>query len=199
MANYLYNGVELPAFPNMNSYDPKDIDTNYAVITCYYAGGCGWVHRLLCCSAPITKFYFNSENTQAYRLKSTSWEYYYIRLEAFMREAAWCIPGVNLNPGMFWPAPYQPDKDHVEGNKNGIISLSENEYIVWANHDIIDEDTNTIFMRGTAPVDVETGEEIPGILIELPPEQPKLEPLDPQSLTAGWLVGKKIAAMRGKV
>ena len=31
-----------------------------------------------------------------------------------------------------------------------------------------------------------------------PSEQPKTEPLDPQSLTAGWLVGKRIAAMRGK-
>lgn len=52
--------------------------------------------------------------------------------------------------------------------------------VIWANHDIyLTADATTLVLAASDPIPVST--------------------LDPKSLMMGWMVGKKIAAMRGKV
>ena len=63
-----------------------------------------------------------------------------------------------------------PDMENYDGATDKLI---------WCNHDVTYPD-GTVFLAASEPIPA-----------------PEVD-LDPQSLTAGWLVGKKIAAMRGK-
>lgn len=62
----------------------------------------------------------------------------------------------------------------------------------WSNFDLYTREDD-LYLAASYPIDAETGEEIHDY--EIVP----VFTTAPQSLTAGWLVGNKIAAMRGKV
>ena len=145
MANYLYNGVKLPALPAFK----------YPNIT------------------------INLSRYGGYDAVATE------------NEAVWLSSYAQLASANGGQHIYHYDDGDTEWTENGertetIISAS-GATLIWANHDVyygqyVDGSyvaTDELYLAASDPIPVSTP--------------------DPQSLTAGWLVGKKIAAMRGKV
>lgn len=95
--------------------------------------------------------------------------------------------GFNEATGQWVEIPIIPE----DGEAYWTLVCSPDEY-VWTNTDIYWLDSQTA-SEPTAEVAYEGTEAVAVIPDE---ETPDEETRDPQSLTAGWLVGKKIAAMR---
>lgn len=148
MANYLYNGVELPAVPELDGYP-------YVII-------------------------LKRQNEQYMAIFSTS---------GFAYAGAYILQdnnGTAVNPIYTIPvgADMSTEKwvDTNNSNSYGGYNIESRSNIIWSNHDITYKTGGGVFFAASEPIPV-----------------PTAEPIDPQSLTAGWLVGKKILTMRGNV
>ena len=154
MANYLYNGVELP-----------DINTVWTDKETYpYAYICDLgssVRTLNLCKGKPT---VRKDKYSPYKLVVDLTDYAIV----YMR---W---------GDYW---------EFNNSATMLIEVEDIGDYQWTSADIINTDDGTLYLAASKPIDPETGKEID--LFPAP-----AEPLDPTSMTMGWLVGRAVASQR---
>ncbi len=152
MANYLYNGVELPALPK---WDKEQYP--YAHIEFWPYNGVTVDFYLLCLYSTVSKVYHPYPNLNEFVITAP-----FPRKEFVpSRTTVW----VDM-------------EDITEGTKACYVN-DDNEFhrVIWSNYDIVGED-GTVYLAASAPIPV--------------------NPIDPNSLVQGYLVGCRLRAMRGK-
>lgn len=167
--NYLYNGVELPALPEL-PYKYAVIE--YAEVDAIVSGG--RLARLICSSEPII---FNPRGfpTTKHCLLGDVVHFGFAN-----HDAVW-----GLSFGMV--EPYPPINEWVKIGEEHFDERTEVGMVVsasrpkWANHDVIRNDSGIVFLAASDPIPVGIDPEI-----------------DPFSMTLGWLAGSRIAGQRGR-
>lgn len=166
MANYLYNGVELPALPQ---WDRK----TYPYGTLYYL-----------VSKNQYKLYATAV-TGVYQTPTDSVITGYNKVVQFGSSSSEPKISGTLTDGV-WEYKDGSGLYIAVSKKSGTV-LAE---IVWSNYDILDSN-GAVYLASSYPIDVATGAEILDYDPNTPvPEEPA--PLDPKSMLMGWLVGRRI-------
>lgn len=173
MANYLYNGVELPALPQ---WDRK----TYPYGTLYYSVS---KQRYGFYATSVPGVYQTPLDTSITGYKNV------VQFGSSASEPK--IRG-SLTDGV-WE--YEDGSGlYIAIDKNNGTVLAE---VVWSNYDILNRN-GAVYLAGSYPIDAVTGAEILDYDPSTPvpdPEEPA--PLDPKSMLMGWIVGRRIAGQRG--
>lgn len=160
MSNYFYNGVELPALPDVTKYNTAESSYDYAFIfKNLVRGGIS----IAFFRKPVSKYYrqspFNNYCMRTFPLEEIDYYCEYTLNESNEWEEDTFV--LNANPKYL-------------GEKSPYIVLTgvddkENYEIIWSNHDIVDNDNGGVYFAGNDPVPVEPDPE--------PPEPDEPEPV----------------------
>lgn len=147
MANYLYNGVELPALPEWDKTAYP-----YAAISCDATRA-----TLLVSSHPYRVWASKSGETELFGIgyadEDSDAAYYYTS-----ESGTWDIK----NAGIEYPS--------------GMAVLQGLLPWIWANYDLLNKEDGTLYLAASEPVPVPV--------------------YDHTAMVQGWIVGKRLAAMR---
>lgn len=194
MANYLYNGVELP---DINECWTDKETYPYAVITKIDYSQYGVDASLFSLHLASLPLSYDKVNDNVAWIRDTDGDGGYTESELALV--------LKYGSGSLFPEQRDIDNlaaamgESADGLSPGVwldFSYSEtavaNEYLcngsaIWTSHDILNTD-GSIYLAASEPIPV-GGE----------PEKPTTDSsLDPTSMLMGWLVGRAVASQRGK-
>lgn len=183
MANYLYNGVELPALPE---WDKK----KYPYVTIhskqYWVENSPQYGMVLAADLTITTVPVRSIGSSLWATVDGEAIIYRITTIAGITDEDWVR---YENEDFSFVGGAEDESGQVHGTY---------PYLTWSNYDVLDYTTGEIKLAASYPIDTETGEEVTDYGLYHTPLNPP-HPIDPNSLLQGYLVGCRLRAMRGKV
>lgn len=183
MANYLYNGVELP---DINEVWTDKATYPYACIAVVSLGNIPpCIYSLCVFSGEHVVDEGNLVVQTGGKMSAYNALVHTPELDAFLSESGLTIeflqnmadlPSVNC-----WCC-YREDEDESAGENYGFA-----EMVMWANHDVLNTD-GSVYLAASDPVPI--GGSVPAPSVPTPS-------IDPTAMLLGWLIGKRIAGQRG--